>query len=199
MSSRFILASGSEIRQQLLARAGLSFAVEPARVDEAALTEAMLAEEATPRDIADALAEHKALKISRRHPDALVIGCDQVLSLGDRLIHKPRDRDDCHAQLRALRGKRHELHSAAVICREGQAIWRTVSRARLTVRAFSEPWLEGYIARNWPAIGQSAGSCRLEEEGVRLFSRVEGDYFAILGLPLLELLAFLTERGDLDG
>lgn len=197
--SGFILASGSEIRQQLLARAGLTFAVEPARVDEAALTAAMLAEDATPRDIADTLAEHKALKISRKTPAALVIGCDQVLSLDGRLIHKPRDREDCRAQLQALRGKRHDLHSAAVICRDGQAIWRTVSQARMTVRAFSDSWLEGYIERNWPAIGESAGSYRLEEEGVRLFTRVEGDYFAILGLPLLELLAFLTERGDLDG
>jgi septum formation protein len=197
--SRFILASGSEIRQKLLARAGLSFAVEPARVDETALTAALLAEEATPRDIADMLAEHKALKVSRKTPTALVIGCDQVLSLDGRLIHKPRDREDCRAQLQALRGKRHDLYSAAVICRDGQAIWRTVSQARMTVRAFSDPWLEGYIERNWPAIGESAGSYRLEEEGVRLFTRVEGDYFAILGLPLLELLAFLTERGDLDG
>lgn len=199
MTSAIILASGSEIRRQLLARAGLSFAVAPARLDEAALTAALLAEDTSPRDIADTLAEHKALKISRKNPAALVIGSDQILSLDGHVMHKPRDREDCRAQLRALRGKGHELHSAAVICQAGHAVWRTVSRVRLTVRPFSEPWLEGYIARNWPAIGESAGSYRFEEEGVRLFSHVEGDYFAILGLPLLELLAFLTTRGEIDG
>lgn len=197
--SRIILASGSAIRQQLLAQAGLVFTVEPGRVDEDALTAALLAEDAMPRDIADTLAEHKALKVSRKIPDALVIGCDQVLSLDGRLIHKPRDKEDCRAQVRALRGTRHDLFSAAVICRDAQPIWRTVSQARMTVRAFSDRWLEGYIERNWPAIGESAGSYRLEEEGVRLFNRIEGDYFAILGLPLLELLDFLTQRGDLDG
>lgn len=199
MTSRIILASGSEIRQQLLARAGLSFTVEPARVDEAALTAAMLAEAAPPRDIADTLAEHKALRISRKTPAALVIGSDQVLSLDGDLLEKPRDRQDCRAQLLALRGKRHDLYTAAVIIRDGQAIWRTVSQARMTVRAFSDPWLDGYIERNWPAIAESAGSYRLEEEGVRLFTRIEGDYFAILGLPLIEILDFLTERGDVDG
>ncbi|NCQ23412.1 MAG: septum formation protein Maf [Rhodobacteraceae bacterium CG17_big_fil_post_rev_8_21_14_2_50_63_15] len=198
MTSQIILASGSAIRQSLLTTAGLRFAIQPARIDEEAVTEAMLANDSAPREIADALAELKALKVSQKAPEALVIGCDQVLSLDRRILHKPRDTDDCRAQLLAMRGRQHDLFSAVVICQEGRAIWRHVGRARMSVRFFSNRWMKGYIDRNWESIRHSVGGYRLEEEGVRLFTQVEGDYFTVLGLPLLELLGFLTERGDLE-
>lgn len=197
--TEIILASGSEIRQTLLRNAGVDFRAVVARVDEEAMRNGMLAEDASARDIADALAEMKAQKVSARHPDALVIGCDQVLNLQGALLTKPESRDDARAQLMQLRGKRHELLSAAVICEAGKPVWRHVGNVRLTMRVFSETYLDSYIARNWDSIRHSVGAYKLEEEGVRLFSQVQGDYFTVLGLPLLELLSYLTLRGDLDG
>lgn len=158
----------------------------------------MLSEGASPRDLADALAEMKALRVSEKRPEALVIGCDQVLDLGGQVLTKPTTREDAAAQLRALRGKRHSLLSAVVICDAGKPIWRHIGQVRLMVRDFSDVWLEGYLDRNWPDIAESVGAYKLEKEGVRLFSRVEGDYFTVLGLPLLDLLSYLSLRGDID-
>ncbi len=197
--TEIILASGSEIRQTLLRNAGVEFRAVVARVDEEAMRNGMLAEDASARDIADALAEMKAQKVSARHPDALVIGCDQVLNLQGALLTKPESRDHAREQLMQLRGKRHELLSAAVICEAGKPVWRHVGNVRLTMRMFTESYLDGYIARNWDSIRHSVGAYKLEEEGVRLFAQVQGDYFTVLGLPLLELLSYLTLRGDLDG
>ncbi|WP_394707793.1 Maf family protein [Roseovarius pacificus] len=196
---QIILASGSDIRATLLRNAGVVFDVVPARVDEEALRDAMLAEDAGARDIADALAEMKAQKISAKHPEALVIGCDQVLNLQGQLLTKPDSPEMARTQLLAMRGKRHELLSAAVICENGKAIWRHVGVVRLLMRQFSDAYLDDYIARNWDSIRHSVGAYKLEEEGVRLFSQVQGDYFTVLGLPLLELLSYLTLRGDLKG
>jgi septum formation protein len=198
MNAPLILASGSSIRQSLLRNAGLTFEAVTPRVDEESVRAALLAEGAKPRDIADALAELKATKISARHPAALVIGCDQVLDLGGELLSKPETMDQARAQLFAMRGKRHDLLSAVVICQGGRPLWRHVGMARMTVRPFSDDWLEGYLTRNWPDISVSVGAYKLEAEGVRLFSRVDGDYFTVLGLPLLDLLSFLTLRGDLQ-
>ncbi len=196
---QIILASGSDIRATLLRNAGVVFDVVPARVDEEALRDAMLAEDAGARDIADALAEMKAQKISVKHPEALVIGCDQVLNLQGQLLTKPDSPETARTQLMAMRGKRHELLSAAVICENGKAIWRHVGVVRLRMRTFSDAYLDDYIARNWDSIRHSVGAYKLEEEGERLFSQVQGDYFTVLGLPLLELLSYLTLRGDLKG
>lgn len=196
---QIILASGSDIRATLLRNAGVVFDVVPARVDEEALRDAMLAEDAGARDIADALAEMKAQKISAKRPEALVIGCDQVLNLQGQLLTKPDSPETARTQLMAMRGKRHELLSAAVICENGKAIWRHVGVVRLLMRQFSDAYLDDYIARNWDSIRHSVGAYKLEEEGVRLFSQVQGDYFTVLGLPLLELLSYLTLRGDLKG
>ncbi|MBD11204.1 Maf family nucleotide pyrophosphatase [uncultured Roseovarius sp.] len=198
MNTPLILASSSAIRQSLLRNAGLAFETATPRVDEESVRAALLAEGAKPRDIADALAELKATKISARHPAALVIGCDQVLDLGGTLLSKPETVDEARAQLSAMRGKRHDLLSAVVICQAGRPLWRHIGTARMTVRPFSDDWLDGYLSRNWPDIAESVGAYKLEAEGVRLFSRVDGDYFTVLGLPLLDLLSFLTLRGDLQ-
>ena len=198
MTDPLILASGSEVRAQMLRQAAVPFAVVPARIDETMIRDALLAEEAKPRDIADTLAEMKALKVSEKNPGALVLGCDQVLDLGGSLLSKPQDPDEAIAQLKAMRGKRHMLLSAAVICENGKPIWRHVGQVRLLMRDASDEFLEGYVARNWDSIRHSVGAYKLEEEGVRLFTRIEGDYFNVLGMPLLELLAYLTLRGDLQ-
>ncbi|NHQ73155.1 septum formation protein Maf [Roseovarius gahaiensis] len=197
--SKIVLASSSDIRGQLLRNAGVSFDVVPARVDEEAFRDAMLASGSSARDIADGLAEIKAQKISAKRPDDLVIGCDQVLNFQGQLISKPDSPDTALEQLRQMRGARHELLSAAVICENGQPIWRHVGVVRLMMRSFSDEYLESYVTRNWDSIRHSVGAYKLEEEGVRLFSQVQGDYFTVLGLPLLELLSYLTLRGDLDG
>lgn len=197
MSPSLILASGSEIRAQLLRQAGVSFDVAPARVDEDMMRDALLAEEASPRDIADALAEMKARKVSEKHPGRLVLGCDQVLDHRGALLSKPQTSDDAIRQLSQLRGDRHTLLSAAVICEDGKPIWRHVGVVRLRMHDVSDEYLQAYVTRNWESIRHAVGAYKLEEEGVRLFSRIDGDYFTVLGLPLLELLSYLTLREDL--
>jgi septum formation protein len=192
-----LLASESEARAAMLRAAGLEVEVQPARIDEAALKEALLAEEAAPRDIADALAELKAKRVSGRAPGRLVLGADQVLVADGALHDKPRDRAEAAKQLRALRGRTHQLLSAAVIARDGAAIWRHVGTARLAMRPFTDRFLEEYLDREGEAVCASVGAYRLEGLGAQLFARVEGDYFSILGLPLLEVLEFLRAQGVL--
>lgn len=190
-----ILASASDIRLRLLRAAGLSVTSQPARIDEAAIRDSLLSEQAGPRDIADTLAEMKARKIAERCPDALVLGCDQVLALGRQVWGKPEDPDAARSQLFALRGQTHRLLSAVVLYHQAEPVWRHLGEARLTMRAFSDAYLDDYLARNWDSIRHSVGGYKLEEEGVRLFSAVEGDYFTVLGLPLLPLLDYLGLRG----
>lgn len=198
MSLPLILASGSQIRAELLHAAGVSFGIEVARVDEESIRDSLLAEGAPPRDIADALAEYKARKVSDKNPGALVLGCDQVLEADGRILSKPDSPEAARRDLEALSGKTHRLLSAAVIVEDGKPIWRHVGVVRLTMRELSGTFLDGYVARNWESIRRSVGGYKLEEEGVRLMARVEGDYFTVLGLPLLEVIGFLTLRGDLE-
>ena len=193
-----VLASGSRIRADLLRNAGLQFDIQVPRVDEEAVKQSLLAEAARPRDIADALAELKARRISDKVPGALVIGCDQVLEFENRLLSKPESADAALSQLRDMQGKRHTLLAAAVIVQDGQPIWRHVGQVRLQMRPLSERFLQSYVARNWDSIRHSVGAYKLEEEGVRLFSAVQGDYYTVLGIPLIELLNFLSVRGDID-
>ncbi len=197
MPQPFILASGSSIRMQLLRQANLDFDVQVPRIDEDMIKQALLAEDAPPRDIADTLAEMKARKVSEKHPGTLVLGCDQVLDHRGQLLSKPDTPEDAIAQLHSLSGDRHALLSAAVICEDGQPIWRQVGQVRLRMRVLSDAYIQDYVTRNWESIRHAVGSYKLEEEGVRLFTNIEGDYFHVLGMPLLELLNYLTLRGDL--
>lgn len=197
MQDKIILASGSAIRAQLLRNAGVSFVVQAARIDEEAVRASLQSENASPRDIADTLAELKAQRVAAKHPDALVIGCDQILALDHDILAKPETPAVALAQLYSLRGRKHQLLSAVVIYGDGKPLWRHVGVVRLHMRDASDDYLAAYVDRNWDSIRHSVGAYKLEEEGVRLFSRIEGDYFNVLGLPLLELLSYLTLRGTL--
>ena len=197
MARQIVLASGSAIRGQMLSNAGIAFEAIVPRVDEEMIKIALQAEKATPRDIADALAETKARKIGGKHPDKLVIGCDQVLDFDGQILSKPQTPDEAKEQLKALRGKRHSLLSAVVVYHELEPLWRHVGQVRLYMRDISDSYLNEYVDRNWPSLQSSVGGYKLEEEGARLFSRIEGDYFTILGLPLIEMINYLTASGDL--
>lgn len=190
-----ILASTSPVRLQMLGAAGLTVTATAPRVDETAVRDALIAEGAHPRDIADTLAEMKARKVAEKHPDALVLGCDQVLALDREAFAKPETPDDARQQLRRLRGTSHKLYSAIVAYENAEPIWRHVAEARLTMHQISDAYLDDYVTRNWDSIRHSVGGYKIEEEGVRLFSAISGDHFTILGLPLLPLLAWLGTKG----
>ncbi len=193
-----ILASTSTTRLQILRAAGLEVDAVAARVDEASVRDALVAEVARPRDIADMLAEMKARKVAERRPGDVVLGCDQILALDAEVFAKPATVDDARTQLRHLRGKTHRLHSALVAYENAEPVWRYVGEARMTMHQFSDAYLDAYLERNWDSVRHSVGGYKIEEEGVRLFSAVIGDHFTILGLPLLPLLAWMGTRGMID-
>ncbi len=191
---KLILASGSAARRQMLEAAGLSFEVDAPRVDEEAAKASLRAGGLKPRDQADALAELKALSVSRTRPD-FVIGADQMLAVGGDVFDKPKNVDEARQHLTRLRGQTHELITAAVVAREGAIIWRHIDTPKLKMRAFSDAFLDDYMSRAGEHVLRSVGAYQLEGLGAQLFERVEGDYFSVLGLPLLPLLAFLREHG----
>ena len=194
-----ILATASQARRAVLAAAGLRFAAEAAAVDEAAIKEGAQAEGIPPGEAAMLLAEAKAQRIARRQPEALVIGADQLLVCEGRWFDKPPDMAAARAQLLALRGRPHELMTAMVCWRGGQRVWQHLARPRLTMRGFSEAFLDAYLTLEGEAVLGSVGAYRLEGPGVQLFDAVEGEHSAILGLPLLPLLGFLRQHGVLLG
>lgn len=192
-----ILASRSEARAELLRAAGVSVEVLPAAVDETAIKAGLLEEGAPPRDIADTLAEFKARRVAARAGGLRVLGADQVLICEGRLFDKPASIEAAREQLAHLRGRTHELLSAAVIYEDGAPVWRHIGKATLRMRPFSDAFLDDYVAGQGEALLSTVGAYRLEAEGAQLFSHVQGDYFTILGLPLLEVLGFLRTRGML--
>lgn len=191
-----LLASGSAARARMLHDAGLTFDIAAAQVDEDALTAALIAEGHKARQIADALAEAKAVKQSARHPAATVIGADSTLMLDDgTMLTKPASAADAAAQLAHMAGQRHRLFSAAVIAQHGAPVWRHVGEARLWVRGMSADEIALYVAEQWEQIRWTVGCYEIEGAGVRLFDRVEGDPWTIIGLPMLPLLAWLRGAG----
>ena len=190
-----ILASTSASRRALLEGAGVPFTARSPGVDEAAAKAALLGEGLGPRDMADALAELKAIRL--RAGGALVIGADQTLDFEGELIDKAENLGEARERLQRLRGKSHKLHAGVVVAKGGQPIWREVQTATLWMRPFSDEFLDDYLSREGEAVLSSVGCYRLEDIGVQLFSRIEGDYFTILGLPMLGLLDLLRRHGVL--
>ena len=190
-----ILASASAVRHAMLTAAGLDVDVRPVSVDEEGLRAALAQDGASPRDMAGALAEAKVRRCAGRHPQGLVLGCDQILEHRGRAFGKPKTRDEAQDQLCDLRGQTHVLWSAAVLYRDAAPIWRHIGEARLTMRPFTDSYLAAYLDRNWPQAAGSVGGYRIEQEGVRLFSAISGDHFTILGLPLVPLLLYLDDQG----
>ncbi len=197
MSTQIILASKSAARRAVLTGAGVPFEVSVAGVDEDAVKNAMLAEGATPRDVADALAELKAIKVSRSKP-GFVIGSDQTLEFEGKLYDKAETVEAAAERLKTMRGKPHKLHSAVVVAKDGAPIWREIVSATLTMRDFSDAFLASYLELEGEEALGSVGCYRLEGPGAQLFSKIEGDYFAILGLPLMGLLDLFRRHGVLE-
>jgi septum formation protein len=193
----FILASASKSRAQILEKAHVNFTAVPASVDEDAVKNEMLAEKATRETIADALAELKAKAVSASHPDDLVLGADQILIFRNELISKCPDMTAAEALLKRLRGHSHRLVSAMALAKAGRVIWRYRAHAELTMRNFSDAFLADYLGQEGEGLLSGVGCYRLESMGSQLFSEVEGDYFCILGLPLVPLLAVLRDQGVL--
>ena len=197
--AQIVLASASITRHRLLDGAGVPHLVEPSRVDEDEIKLSLRAAGATGTEIAEVLAEAKAVYVSRKHADVMVLGADQVLECDGETYDKPVDRADALAQLQALRGKRHELISYAVIVRGGARIWQAVDRAALEIRAdASDAFLESYLDAAGRDAFNGPGGYRIESLGAQLFSRIDGSHFTILGLPLLPLLDYLRANGVLN-
>jgi septum formation protein len=192
---RVVLASASPMRAELLCRAGVDFATEVAAVDEPTIRESLAKEGAGAEDAADALAEAKAMRISRRRPDDLVIGADQILDLDGTWLEKPGTVERAKIQLAALSGRRHRLVSAAVVVEGGARIWGGSDAASLTMRRLDDEQIAAYLAEAGPAVLGSVGCYQIEGIGMRLFKLIQGDHFTILGLPLLPLLDFLRQHG----
>lgn len=199
MPDRLILASASAARAALLHAAGLVFAVVPANIDEGAAKRAARAEARSAIAAAQMLATEKAVAVSRSEADAVVIGADQILAIDGEWFDKPRDLTEARAQLTALRGRTHMLATGVCVARRGQGLWTAASAPRLTMRHFSDAFLDAYLAAEGESLLAAVGAYRLEGRGVQLFAGINGDCFAVLGLPLLELLGFLRDRGVVPG
>ncbi|MFB4374079.1 Maf-like protein [Agrobacterium sp. CR_3] len=199
MQQELILASSSASRQMLMRNAGLTFSAIPADIDERALDEQLERDGASPEEVALELARAKALAVGALYPEALVLGCDQTMALGTRVYHKPKTMAEAEAHLLSLSGKVHRLNSAAVLVRHGEVVWQIVSSAELTFRTLSTEFVSRHLQRVGEKALSSVGAYQLEGEGIQLFTSIEGDYFTILGLPLLPLLSKLRDMDVIDG
>ncbi len=199
MTEPLILASKSPFRAALLKNAGVEFSTASAAIDERAVEAPLYKSGATPEEVAQVLAEAKALDVSENHPGAVVIGCDQTLSLGDEIFHKPADMEAARRQLLQFSGKTHQLNSAVVLVKDGETLWRHVSVARMTMRALEPGFVGRYLGRVGDVALASVGAYQVEGPGIQLFEKIDGDYFTIVGLPLLPLLAELRKEKLIDG
>lgn len=199
MVEKIVLASGSQFRKTILMNAGLDLEIVPAEIDERAVEAPLQDSGASPEDVALILAEAKALEVSERKPGAVVLGCDQTMSLGDEVFHKPADMEAARRHLLKLSGKTHHLNSAAVLARDGEVLWRHVGTASLTMRDLDPAFIGRHLARVGPKALLSVGAYQIEGEGIQLFEKIEGDYFTIVGVPLLATLAELRRLGAIDG
>lgn len=199
MSETLILGSGSPYRRKLLEAAGIPVDVVRPEIDERAVEAAVAGSGVSPAETAEILAVAKGEDVSARVPDRLVIASDQTMALGDRLFHKPKDMEDARRHLLALSGRTHHLHSAVVLCRGGQTIWTHIASAAMSVRQLDPAFIGRHLSRVGDRALTSVGAYQVEGEGIQLFDRIDGDYFTIMGLPLLPLLAKLRELGAIDG
>lgn len=199
MAASLILASSSPFRRQLLENAGLAFEAIAAKIDERAIETPLEAAGATPDEVALHLARAKALDVSARHPQALVIGSDQTMSLGARVYHKPPTLEAAKDHLLSLSGKTHRLNSAVAFAKSGVIVWEHVAHAHMSVRPLSSAFIDRHLARVGARALQSVGAYQLEGEGIQLFEKIDGDYFTIIGLPLLVMLNELRRMGEIDG
>lgn len=197
--SKLILASTSPFRRMLLDNAGLDFEAIPADIDERGIEAQLRAKGAKPEEVATMLAEAKALAVSMKVPDAMVIGSDQTLSLGQVVFHKPRDIAEAKRHLKLFSGNTHQLNSGVALARAGEIVWSDVSSAKMKVRALSDDFIDRYLENTGKTVLDSVGAYQLEKSGIQLFEAIDGDYFTIVGLPLLPLLAALRNLGAIDG
>jgi nucleoside triphosphate pyrophosphatase len=195
MTRPLVLASASAIRRTILTNAGLTVAVEPASIDELAVKQEMRRQGAPVESVAIELAARKASAVAVRHPGALVIGADQILEAGGEWLNKPADRAAAERQLTSLSGRTHRLISGAAIIEEGREIWRHADTVTMHMRMLSPDFITSYLDRAGSAVTSSVGAYQIENLGAQLFNRIDGDFFTVLGLPLLPLLAFLRQRG----
>ncbi|GAB5447212.1 MAG: Maf family protein [Gymnodinialimonas sp.] len=182
----------------MLKKAGVEFESSPVRIDEDAIRRSLQADDASPRDIADTLAEFKARKAAEKHPTALILGSDQILALKGEVFGKSSDRSEAADHLRRLSGKTHHLYSAAVVYEDAKPVWRAVGTARLSMHALTDAEIDAYLDQAWPEVSGSVGAYQAEALGGQLFSRIDGDWFSVLGLPLLQVLSYLRMRGMLS-
>lgn len=194
-----VLASTSPFRASLLKNAGLDFIASAPIVDERSLEAPLQNSGATPSDIAEILAEAKAVDVSERHPGLLTIGGDQTLSLGDKQFHKPSNMDEARRHLLAMSGTAHQLNSAVVFARDGKTIWRHVEVAHMHMRQLTPQFIGRHLASVGDNALKSVGAYQLEGEGIQLFEKIDGDYFTIVGLPLIPMLEKLRQLGEIDG
>ncbi|MEX6506121.1 Maf-like protein [Jiella sp. M17.18] len=199
MAKGIVLASGSIHRRELLKNAGVDFTCESATLDERAIEAPLTGTGVGPDDVAQILAEAKASDVSERHPGEIVIGADQTLSLGEEIFHKPANMEEARRTLLKLSGRTHSLNSAVVLVEDGQVTWRHVSTAQITLRTLDPGFIGRYLASVGQKVLTSVGAYQIEKEGIQLMERIEGDFFTIIGLPILPLMKELRARGEIDG
>ena len=198
MTCRIVLASKSQLRSLLLEKAGIEFsAVDPA-IDEKEVKLSYISNNYPARDIADVLADMKARKISNRFPDSIVIGSDQILDFNSKILSKAKDQDELVYQLKQLQGKKHKLHSACVVYNAQKPEWRFIGSVSMTMRNLSDRYISQYVQDNWDDIKHSVGGYQIENSGISLFSKIDGDYFSVLGLPIIQLIDHLLNRGVIE-